>query len=77
MPNIQPCKICGGTGNVGCPNQLCAHWCPCTVCNGTGQVEIIEDWSQGHLEEKVRPGEHEPVKLGPPVEKVKRRSKRK
>jgi len=53
VPN-QPCKICNGTGNVTCPNQTCDHWCECTVCNGTGKVEIVEDWSKGHLEEKVR-----------------------
>lgn len=54
MPDIQPCKICHGTGNVECPNQLCAHTCGCTVCNGTGKVEVYEDWSLGFGEEKVR-----------------------
>lgn len=67
----QPCKICHGTGHVECPNQLCAHWCECHVCDGTGRVEIIEDWSEGHLEEKVRPGEQSRFV------KVKRRVKRK
>ena len=61
MPNIQPCKICNGTGIVQCPSQLCPHTCGCTVCNGTGKVEVWEDWSLGFGEDKVRPSDYEPV----------------
>jgi hypothetical protein len=42
------------------------------VCNGTGKVEVWEDWSLGFGEDKVRPSDYEPVKLGKPVVKIKR-----